>query len=535
MNKLAILLKYQLISIFNKFKYVLLKKKKSKSISMILSFALISLAIYAFIIVYIFMFIMLFNEGGVPEGGLYIVVVAITMISLMSSITKSNSYLFRMYDYDILFPLPIDNKTIVSSKIMSLLFESIGLSIIIGVPTLIIYSLLVPLVWYAWIMGLIVIICIPLFPIVVGSVISFVFGFIPLNSRVKNILSAVVYISFFSVFMFGYMNIQGAGEDVALQTQMMFDSIKNLYFLGFTVVSGMTGNINNFLLFVGISLFSALIFIVMVSLFFKKMTVIANNITPVKKAKVKEEDFKGSSKLKALIKKELLIYINTPSYILNTIIGPLMSMIITISFGSKIKDFVIGEIEGVAIEQTLFVFIYIIMMIFFFTLVSTSSSSLSLEGKSFWIIKTSPLQYKPLFISKMFINFIISIPFLIADTVIFIVLMSLPIYMYIAIFLVPLLFIIGTTMIGLYFNICYPKFDYDNPQKVVKNSIPVLLTMLLSFAAIIISFIVAIVGYMVFGDIITVVILCVIGVLYCLLSYGLLYTKGVKKYYSLEY
>lgn len=174
-------------------------------------------------------------------------------------------------------------------------------------------------------------------------------------------------------------------------------------------------------------------------------------------------------------------------------------------------------------------------MIFFFTLVSTSSSSLSLEGKSFWIIKTSPLQYKPLFISKMFINFIISIPFLIVDTVIFIVLMSLPIYMYIAIFLVPLLFITGTTMIGLYFNICYPKFDFDNPQKVVKSSIPVLLTMLLSFAAIIISFIVAIVGYMLFGDIITVVILCVIGVLYCLLSYGLLYTKGVKKYYSLEY
>ena len=53
MNKLFILLKYQLISIFNKFKNTILKNKKSKSISTIMLFALAAVAIYAFIIIYI--------------------------------------------------------------------------------------------------------------------------------------------------------------------------------------------------------------------------------------------------------------------------------------------------------------------------------------------------------------------------------------------------------------------------------------------------------------------------------------------------
>ena len=535
MNKLFILLKYQLISIFNKFKNTILKNKKSKSISTIMLFALAAVAIYAFIIIYIYMFGMLFAEGGVPEGMLYVVIIAITMISLMGSITKSNSYLFRMKDYDILFPLPIGNKTIIASKIISLFLENIGLSVIIGVPSMIIYSTFVPLGWYAWIMGLIIVVCLPFFPIIVGSVLAFVFGFIPINTRVKNILSAVLYIAFFSVFMFGFMNVQGTEEETVLQIQQMLESIKSIYFLGTAAVLGITGNVNSFLIFVSVSLISAVGFILLVSLFFKKMTVVSNRITPIKKTKIKEDDFKGNSKLKALIKKEILIYINTPSYILNTIIGPLMSLIMTISYGTNIKDFIVGEIDGVEIGKSLFVFIYIIMMIFFFTLVSTSSSSISLEGKSFWVIKTSPLDHKPLFTAKMFINYLITIPFIIVDTIIIIILMDLPFYMYLAVFIIPLLFVIGTTMIGLYFNICYPKFDFDNPQKVVKSGVPTLLTILISFIGIIISFIIAITGYLLLGDLFTVILLIIIGLLYCLLSYGLLYTKGVKKYYKIEY
>ena len=46
--------------------------------------------------------------------------------------------------------------------------------------------------------------------------------------------------------------------------------------------------------------------------------------------------------------------------------------------------------------------------------------------------------------------------------------------------LVPLLIILLTTDLGLYINIIYHKFDFDDPVKVVKQGISVLLTMIFS-------------------------------------------------------
>ena len=111
----------------------------------------------------------------------------------MGGVTKSNSYLFRMKDYNFLVTMPIKNSTIIISKLTTLIFEAVALSLLIGTPTMVVYYIYAPSVSSLyWVYGFIMFICLPLIPLVISSFLSFLFGFIPINSRVKNIISSII-------------------------------------------------------------------------------------------------------------------------------------------------------------------------------------------------------------------------------------------------------------------------------------------------------------------------------------------------------
>ena len=165
---------------------------------------------------------------------------------------------------------------------------------------------------------------------------------------------------------------------------------------------------------------------------------------------------------------------------------------------------------------------------------STSASGISVEGKNYWIMKSSPVTYKDVFLSKMFLNLLITVPFIIIYVTISIALLKAEFYLYIGMLLIPLLFVIGTTAMGLLFNIYFPKFKYDNVQKVIKNGLPVLLTMLFSFVMLVILFVSLVLAIVFINDVVAMIVLIALGLIYCSVFLSILYTKGVKRYNKIE-
>ena len=110
-----------------------------------------------------------------------------------------------------------------------------------------------------------------------------------------------------------------------------------------------------------------------------------------------------------------------------------------------------------------------------------------------------------------------------------------PIYTYLGIFLIPMFFVTATSFMGLYINILLPRFDFENPVKVIKQSGSVSFTLLLSFIMLIIYFATSIIALLLIGDLLAIVLEIIISLLYLLLSILLLFTNGVKKYKKIEF
>ena len=83
---------------------------------------------------------------------------------------------------------------------------------------------------------------------------------------------------------------------------------------------------------------------------------------------------------------------------------------------------------------------------------------------------------------------------------------------------------------GLLFNLLAPKFDYDNPVKAVKQGKPVIYTMLVDFGVIIVTAILLILANMVGGIYASVVCGALLGIILCIISYFILFKKGITLY-----
>jgi len=112
------------------------------------------------------------------------------------------------------------------------------------------------------------------------------------------------------------------------------------------------------------------------------------------------------------------------------------------------------------------------LILLFLSMVSAqiASRALPMEGKSFWFYKISPNYMRTAIIAKMLYNALFLIPYLLVLlTVIFIVYKtSLVIFLNVA---VASIFIVLTSCsIGILFGALMPKFDWENPKRMLKGS-----------------------------------------------------------------
>ena len=98
MNNFFTLLKYSFIESFKLNKL----KKKQKGLKLEYLVALIYLLIFAFVTLYMYIFMDMFNMAGAPEFIFLFAIVISSFITLISTITKANVYIFKTKDYELL-------------------------------------------------------------------------------------------------------------------------------------------------------------------------------------------------------------------------------------------------------------------------------------------------------------------------------------------------------------------------------------------------------------------------------------------------
>lgn len=453
-----------------------LKNKQGKT-----KIALISLLFIVGLLFFMgigFIYYMMFADILRTEGKLeYILLIASSFgafMLVMQTIVRADGHLFKARDYDMLMSMPINQRDVVFSKIVSLLFADYLFFSIFFVPGVIVYGIYAGFTIWLIIYGLISLIVTPLLPIAIFSFLSYFVSSITRNWKYKNIFKIIIMFIFVVGIMMLSMTTQNMDDNPGQFAESMFNSARGLYYPGYINYLAFMGSVKAALLYVGINVGVFAVFVFLLGITYKKTN--SRTEKSFKKSEfVLDDSITSSGEIKTLFKKEFKRYISSPIYVLNSGIGavllPILLVVTFLQSGSPI--------EG--LDSSLFYVLLTAMGYFIITITSTTSCTISLEGKQFWIIKSAPVKTENVFIAKILVNIVSATPFILIAILLAIFLIKFTLIQVIIYTTIVSLGLLMISTLGLLVNIFLPKMVWDQEVKVVKQSASVIVLMLLSF------------------------------------------------------
>lgn len=421
-----------------------------------------------------------------PEMALSSFSITILMFVLMLIITES-SPIRKNTDDELLLALPFKKRQIVTAKVLYFLsFDVIVIALLI-MPSYILYNILIDgsskmislRACYVIILGVFL-------ANGISGLISVFFAKITQNFRHSEIIKSIFSVFLIISFALFYLLFVFISQDLT-KVNVIYD-----IYLVKVITTAIAKGKFTYLIF--LTMISIVLFIISIVL---KSHYLGKNINHYH-AKTTKLTFKKQKPLYSLYKKEINKYFSLPIYVTNTIFGPLFAIVLGIVIAVIGKNYFIellktvlsvGYVDGnvpnnvMEVINSYFNFGTIAIIALLISVAPTTASSISLEGKQLWILQAHPIKYRDVLIAKLLLNItIMEIPIIIAS-----ILISTSIGLrYLPFILIILtLVVVISSIIGLYVNLLYPKIVWESEQEVIKQSVAVLVSMLLNVLVII--------------------------------------------------
>lgn len=384
--------------------------------------------------------------------------------------------LYGYKDYLLLSALPIKSSIIVLSKLVFTTIGDLLFNLLISVPSFFVFvnyggTLTVnAIVTYA-----LILLFSPLLSLSISIAVGVLVAFISSKFRRKNIVQTILMfllvIGIFTISFLGSVN-----EDIILVYQ-------KLYFI-FPLVIKSVSNMDYLLIVLAIQIVPAIILTIFVSLTYKTFY---NFLTAKRKnKKYKLKTYKNKGSFKALLKRDLGRVFSSATYALNSLMGSILlllfsafSVILSTSCSEGIFSEAFFEMVTELVPYGTLIFVFNLL------LTPTTSCSISIEGSTFWILRTSPISIEKMFFSKIMTSIILSMPISLISGLIISIMFRFSI-------VIASLFILSGLIVsflggasGLFFNLVSPYMNWDNEAKAVKGGLSTLFEVLFAFALVI--------------------------------------------------
>ena len=408
-----------------------------------------------------------------------IMAVLIFILSFVGSVFVCEHELYEAKDNELLLSMPLTNRTILLSRLCIILLLDYLFELMIIIPALFVYFQFYTFTIGQMLMFVIVALSFPFLVLTVTMLLSWVVAIVMRKVRYKNIITLVLWIIFFGLYMYGIQYIQNYiiflvqnGQSIA---QAIEKSLFPIYHLAQAIVHV---NLLSLIIYLLCTLIPFVIALYVLSVNFIKLSLSKGK---QKKRIYKEKPMKIKSVLFAIYVRELRHFFSNAMVILNGITGELMLMISCIGlviYKNDIQMF----ISQLSMNDEFVLAIVILMSISLNAMNIISASLISLEGNSLWILKSLPLTIRDIVHSKLLLHLTICLPgqyvFSIVATVIF----HFSIKEILLVIIIPSLMIVFTAIFGLLMNFIRPRFDWINETVCVKQSMSVFMTMLVSMS-----------------------------------------------------
>ncbi len=417
--------------------------------------------------------------GGLAFGLVYLGLGSIVPVYLVTisalfifvfGMFKAGGVLFNRSGYDILCSLPLNAAAIVIARFVRLYVENLIVAAAVLLPGGAVYAFLTRPGAVFYLMWIVSTLLVPLIPVSLASVFGTVITALSSRMRNKAAAESVLTIGLVVVIMLGSSKMGAMSEEL---TPEMLGALAD-------TAARILGSIYPPALWLGRamaegSVLALLLCAAVSALAFAAVTALAAcnfhaicrrlNVTSAKHD-YRMEQLQKTSALMALCRRELKRYFSSGIYVTNTIIGPVMGVLMA---GAAL--FVGMD----AIESTLGVVVDVDILLPFvvggvFAMMPTTAVSVSMEGRSWWIVKSLPLATKTILDAKLLANLGLLLPFYVTAEILLVLALRPSGAAILRLVVLPALIILFSCVFGLAINLLLPKFDWDSEIYVVKQS-----------------------------------------------------------------
>ena len=418
---------------------------------------------------------------------------SVSIFVFFFGIFYSLNVLYFTKDIENLLPLPLKPSEILGAKFtVALLYEYLT-ELVLFLPILIVYGVKssASFIYYAY--GIIIFLILPLAPLGIVSVLNMIIMSFTNLGKHKDKLKIIggIGVMFIAIGINIFMQKFGVSSNNPDQMIKMITSgnnslvqLSNKLFPGSSIAakalvfSSTTQGFLNLLFYIILTLIVVLVLLVLgEKLYFKGIVGISETYS--KRKELNSEQLSKFSErpspLIALTMRELKILFRTPVYFMNCIImnflWPVFLLIPMVTQPQLFKE--LEKVTAIIRDPSISAIIVgmaLAVGVFLGASNLITATAISREGQNIFISKYIPVDYTTQFAAKILSGMIMGVVSIIVMLLMAIVLIKAPLYLVVMSLIVSIPGLLFSSMAGLLIDLNYPKLNWDNEVKAVKQN-----------------------------------------------------------------
>ena len=466
-------------------------------------------------------------------GWLYFAMFAIMAFALMfiGSVFTAKSQLFEAKDNELLLSMPVKPGLILLSRMAALLVMNLVLELIVALPVLAAWLQYGSVSGAGILSFLVIVLALPLFSLAVSCLFAWFISLITSHMRNTTAVTMVISVVFMLAYFLFCFRMNSYVTQLAANGAVIAGALGSaapLVWLGRAAADGSLADLG--LTFLWTVLPFVLAYVLLNRSFIRIVTTNRGQI----RVRYEKKTMRASSQDAALYRRELARLTSSSGYMLNAGLGLVFELALAVLAVVKRQELLTVFQVMPALKQALAPILLLAGMLVsgmvFFT-----ASSVSLEGKSYWIVRSMPVPTKKVLRAKLNLSNSLSAGPALLMMLVCALVLGLPAVEVILLLACQLLFVLLSADIGLMEDLRHCNLDWINETQAAKQGAGVVLTMLIVW-----GFVLAIgaayfllLANVMDTPVFLALVLALLAILYALSGRWLM-TRGAKRFESLR-
>lgn len=410
---------------------------------------------------------------------LYFALAALLGLTLMvvGSVFMSKSVLYEAKDNEMLLALPIPPASILASRLAVLGIYNAVFGLLVAGPAGVVWAAQVGCTVGGVLCFLVLFGCLPLLALAVSCVLGWLLALLGSHVRNKTLFSTLFSLLFLGAYFVLYSRMLQYVQQLAGYVEEIADSLSAatpLVWLGRAItegsLSGLLGSLGCILLPF------ALVYWLLSATFVRTATTRRG----LARVEYKEKAQRLRSPGAALLWKESRRLLTSSAYMLNAGLG-LVFLLVAAVYAVVRADSLRALLAGLEGFETALAPLLALALAGMQSMILFSAPALSLEGRSLWLLQSLPITPQQCLFAKAGLHIVLTGPVTLVSGAALGWALQLQAGQLALALAVALAYCVLVALLGVVFNLLFPRLDWVNEMTAVKQGVSVLLTMLLGF------------------------------------------------------